>query len=101
MPVALRAFIRFALGIFLLALILDACGFSPSIADGTIGCGSGGACPPGFSCAADNRCYSHLGSGCGGGAPCPPGRQCNAGVCECSGCDSTTSDGCTASGSCQ
>jgi hypothetical protein len=33
--------------------------FPPDLGEGRIACGSGGACPPGYSCAVDNRCYSH------------------------------------------
>src|SRR5580700_9433557 len=102
MSVALRALAHFAIGLLLVLLALSegACGFSPSIADGTIGCSSG-TCPPGLTCAADGRCYGRLGPACTGGVPCPPGRQCSAGACVCSGCDSTTSDGCDTHGGCQ
>ena len=30
---------------------------SPDIADGSFLCGSGGQCPPGFTCGADGRCW--------------------------------------------
>ncbi|HEY7957511.1 MAG TPA: hypothetical protein VII38_19525 [Polyangia bacterium] len=39
------------------AVALAAC-FSPELGEGRIHCGSGGACPPGFHCAGDQRCYS-------------------------------------------
>ncbi len=31
--------------------------FSPKQSDGTVACGAGGACPPGFTCAGNNLCY--------------------------------------------
>jgi hypothetical protein len=38
------------------SLSVVAC-FSPSEPEGAVACGANGACPPGFACAADNRCY--------------------------------------------
>src|ERR1700689_3650902 len=81
--------------------VLGACGFSPNIADGSIGCSDGGLCPPGFSCASDGECHQSVGPSCGGGLPCAPGRTCTNGSCVCTGCDAITSDGCDSTGGCQ
>jgi hypothetical protein len=35
---------------------LAACSFSPDLGDGTLACGVDRACPPGYQCAADDRC---------------------------------------------
>ena len=40
-----------------LALVVSGCIFSPTIGDGRVHCGSGGACPPGFGCANDGLCW--------------------------------------------
>jgi hypothetical protein len=42
-------------------LLLAGCIFAPRIGEGTVGCGVNAACPPGFVCANDQKCYS-LGS---------------------------------------
>lgn len=33
------------------------CAFSPDLGDGTLACASDGACPSGYVCASDQRCY--------------------------------------------
>ncbi len=40
-----------------LALVAAASCFSPHEEDGVIACGTGGACPPGFTCGDDDHCY--------------------------------------------
>jgi hypothetical protein len=101
MLAALRGLVLCALVLLLVGPVLGACGFSPTIGSGNIGCSDAGACPPGFSCATNGQCYSGLGPACAGGLPCPPGRDCVSGMCVCAGCDGATSDGCSASGGCQ
>jgi hypothetical protein len=47
-----------SLGLLGLAVSIVGC-YTPSIKGGAFGCGDGGACPSGFRCAADHRCYSN------------------------------------------
>jgi hypothetical protein len=63
------------------------CSFHPSIKSGGYSCGAGGACPPGFHCGGDNRCWANGELPDGGGGdmgPCQPqsctelGKNCGA-----------------------
>ncbi|HZS39158.1 MAG TPA: hypothetical protein VFF06_20145 [Polyangia bacterium] len=38
-------------------LLLVGCSFAPDLGDGQLQCAPGGGCPPGYACAADDRCH--------------------------------------------
>ncbi len=77
--------------------------FSPKYGSGDLQCASNGACPAGFHCGANNRCYA-LGTGTADlgmpkrtGESCAPGDRCESGHCVdgyC--CDSACTDPCQA-----
>ena len=47
-----------ALVLLFVGVVVASCGFSPQFAEGAFGCADGGACPPGFTCGGDGRCYT-------------------------------------------
>jgi hypothetical protein len=75
----MRALSFLVTGALLSTFVAAACSFSPALEEGAIACADAGrACPPGFTCGADLRCYSHP-------------RACDG------DCDAATSDGASSS----
>jgi hypothetical protein len=66
------------------ALLLGGCPFAPGLGEGNVRCSDDGACPPGYHCEPDRRCYTTSTSVDGG---------CVAASCPANGCG-TMSDGC-------
>jgi hypothetical protein len=65
----------------LLGMLLAGCVFAPDIGDGTVQCGAGGSCPPGFACGPDDLCHRADASVApGADATAPPG--CGDGVVD-------------------
>jgi hypothetical protein len=64
------------------ALLFVGC-FSPDLGDGKIACGSGGSCPSGYVCRADNHCWKDGGSD-GGAADMASSAACQR-AADCSG----------------
>ena len=73
------------------AALVGSC-FAPDLGDGQVVCGAGGACPSGYVCRTDDRCWrtGSDGSSDGGGGDlasgcarsCPPGSSCSGGLCQ-------------------
>lgn len=61
-----RGLALLALGGLLLGLGAGGC-YKPGIGEGDLICGPGGACPSGFKCLTDNRCYRNLSTPVTGG----------------------------------
>ena len=76
--------------------VLGGCGFSSTVEE-LAAATEAPACS--FSCAWTGNATAAWALVRGTGLPCPPGRSCVGGQCLCTGCDASTSDSCSASGS--